>query len=59
VYEHSLGKSRALRKLQASEINFSPQRKRGAVAESPAMVIHGRRMRNKTLQYRHGEGGLL
>ena len=24
MYEHSLGKSRALRKLQASEINFFP-----------------------------------
>ena len=59
MYEHSLGKSRALRKLQASEINFSLPRKRGAVAESTAMVIHGRRTRDKTLQYRHGEGGLL
>ena len=59
MYEHSLGKSRALRKLQASEINFSLPRLRGAVAENTAMVIHGRRMRDKTLRYRHGEGGLL
>ena len=29
------------------------------VAENTAMVIHGRRMRDKTLRYRHGEGGLL
>ena len=41
MYKHSLGKSRALRRLQASEINFSLPRKRGAVAESTVMVNHG------------------
>jgi len=51
--------SRALRRLQESEINFSLPRRRGAVVESAAIVIHGRRMEERTLRYRHGDGGLL